>query len=133
MKALSTELGRRLGSCLVVFLVITIAASVVSNQIPRPVEKVDTDVINRIKNEEQQHSQIMETVSYLTDVVGPRLTGSPGLRKAQQYAIERLRQWGIENGQLEGWGRPFGRGWALEGFTANVTGPTFSSLIAYPK
>jgi hypothetical protein len=75
----------------------------------------------------------METVSYLTDVIGPRLTGSPGLRKAQQYAIERLRGWGIASGQLEPWGRPFGRGWSLEGFTANVTAPAFSSLIAYPK
>src|SRR5262249_47011448 len=103
------------------------------SQTQPPAEKTDLDVINRIKSEELQHSQVMETVGYLTDVIGPRLTGSPGLRRAQQYAIERLREWGIANGQREPWGHPFGRGWSLEGFTANVTVPAFSSLIAYPK
>lgn len=133
MKVFSTELRRILKSHLILFLASTITVPYVFAQNPPPVEKVDIDVINRIRNEELQHSQVMETVSYLTDVIGPRLTGSPGLRKAQQYAIDRLREWGIENGQLDPWGRPFGRGWSLEGFTANVTAPAFSSLIAYPK
>jgi carboxypeptidase Q len=96
-------------------------------------EPIDLDVVNRIKNEELHNSQVMQTVGYLTDVIGPRLTGSPGLRQAQQYAIERLRSWGIANGRLDPWGRTFGRGWSLEGFTANVSAPSFSSLIAYPK
>ncbi|HVF45220.1 MAG TPA: M20/M25/M40 family metallo-hydrolase [Pyrinomonadaceae bacterium] len=74
----------------------------------------------------------METVGYLTDVVGARLTGSPGLKKAQEYALGRLRGWGITNAHLEPWG-PFGRGWSLEGFNASMTAPTFSPLIAYPK
>lgn len=133
MKDLSTDLCRILRSSLILILVGTITAPVICSQPQQPAEKIDIDVINRIKNEELQHSQVMETVGYLTDVIGPRLTGSPGLRKAQQYAIERLREWGIANGQLEPWGQPFGRGWSLEAFTANVTSPTFSSLIAYPK
>jgi len=71
-------------------------------------------------------------VGYLTDVTGPRLTGSPNLKKAQQYVLGRLNEWGVANAHLEAWG-PFGRGWAVEAFAANMVAPTFSSLIAYPK
>jgi len=97
-----------------------------------PQEKVDLNVINRIREEAFNHSQIMETVGYMTDVIGPRLTGSPSLRKAEEYAAYRLRAWGITNAGLEPWG-PFGRGWSLEDFTAKMIAPGFSSLIAYPK
>src|SRR5215510_12667203 len=132
MNILSVKFGRIVKLCLVLLLA-TNAAPVTCAQTQQFPEKIDLDVINKIKNEELQHSQVMETVGYLTDVIGPRLTGSPGLRKAQQYAIERLREWGIASGQLEPWGRPFGRGWSLEGFIANLTAPSFSPLIAYPK
>lgn len=94
-------------------------------------EKIDLEAINRIKEEESKHSQVMEMVGYLTDVVGPRLTGSPNLKKAQQYTIDLMREWGITNPHPEAW--RFGRGWSLTGFTANMTAPTFGSLIAYPK
>jgi len=95
-------------------------------------EQIDLSVLNRIKQEELNHSQTMDTVGYLTDVIGPRLTGSPGLKKAQAYALDRLREFGAVNAHLEAWG-PFGRGWSLEGFTANMLSPQFSPLIAYPK
>ena len=94
-------------------------------------EKIDLNVVNKIKEEELNHSQVMDIVGYLTDVTGPRLTGSPNLKKAQQYAIDKMREWGIANPHAEAW--RFGRGWSLEGFTANMIAPTFSSLIAYPK
>lgn len=97
-----------------------------------PQEKIDLNVINKIKDEALNHSQIMETVGYMTDVIGPRLTGSPGLKKAEDYASDRLREWGIANVHLEPWG-PFGRGWSLEDCTAKMITPTFCSLIAYPK
>ena len=95
-------------------------------------EKVDLDAANRIRETALNHSQIMEMVGYLTDVTGPRLTGSPNLKRAEEYARDKLREWGLENAHLEAWG-PFGRGWSLEGFTANVLSPRFSPLIAYPK
>jgi carboxypeptidase Q len=95
-------------------------------------EKIDLTTINRIKDEELKHSQIMEIAGYLSDVIGPRLTGSPNLRKAQDYTKNKLAEWGIANAHLEAWG-PFGRGWSLKGFTANMLSPMFSSLIAYPK
>ena len=74
----------------------------------------------------------MDMVGYLTDVIGPRLTGSPNLKRAEEYARDELRKWGLANAHLEAWG-PFGRGWSLEGFTANMFSPAFSPLIAYPK
>src|ERR1043166_5950426 len=129
----------RLGLChssrpyFTIFLFATMVGSAISVPAQQPQEKIDLDVVNRIKQEELHHSRVMETVGYLTDVIGPRLTGSPGLRKAQQYAIQTLGSWGIGNGHLEPWGHPFGRGWSLEGFTANMIAPDFSSLIAYPK
>lgn len=95
-------------------------------------EKVGTDITGRIRDAALNHSQIMDTVGYLTDVIGPRLTGSPNLKKAQEYACDRLRTWAVSNAHLEPWG-PFGRGWSLEGFAANMLSPDFSPLIAYPK
>ena len=65
-------------------------------------------------------------------MTGPRLTGSPNLRRAEEYARDKLREWGLANAHLEAWG-PFGHGWSLEGFTANMLSPGFTPLIAYPK
>ncbi|MGE3779023.1 MAG: M20/M25/M40 family metallo-hydrolase [Pirellulaceae bacterium] len=95
-------------------------------------EAVDREVVARIREEGLQRSQVMETISYLTDVHGPRLTGSPGIRAAAEWTRQSLTAWGLEKARLEPWGT-FGRGWSLEGFTANMVEPTFASLIAFPK
>jgi carboxypeptidase Q len=95
-------------------------------------QEKDLDPAKRIQDAALSHSQIMEMVGYLTDVTGPRLTGSPNLKRAEEYARDKLRDWGVANAHLESWG-PFGRGWSLEGFTANILSPSFSPLIAYPK
>jgi carboxypeptidase Q len=95
-------------------------------------QKEDLDAAKRIQDTAFGHSQIMEMVGYLTDVTGPRLTGSPNLKRAEDYAQDKLRDWGVANAHLESWG-PFGRGWSLEGLTANMLSPSFSPLIAYPK
>jgi carboxypeptidase Q len=95
-------------------------------------EKVDLEAVERIRDEAFNHSQIMEMIAELSDVNGPRLTGSPGLKRAEEYARDKLREWGLAKAHLEAWG-PFGRGWTLEGFTANMVSPGFSPLIAYPK
>jgi hypothetical protein len=85
-----------------------------------------------IKQEELAHSQVMATVGYLADVYGPRLTGSPNIKAAEEWVKTRLASWGLKNAHLEPWG-PFGRGWSLEQFTASIVKPAFSPLIAYPK
>src|SRR5881397_3038507 len=95
-------------------------------------EPVDLDGIYKIKDEGLNRSQVMETLSYLTDVHGPRLTGSPQIRAAAEWTKGKLSEWGLENVHLESWG-PFGRGWNLEGFTCNIVQPSYAPLIAYPK
>ena len=90
------------------------------------------EALSRIRNEALQHSQIMDLVGQLADVIGPRLTGSPNILKADEFARDKLRDWGLLNAHLEPWG-PFGRGWSLEDFSAKMLAPGFSPLIAYPK
>ena len=60
-------------------------------------ERADPGVIERLKENAYQHSQVMDTLSYLTDVYGPRLSGSPGFYEAAQWAKNRLESWGLEN------------------------------------
>src|SRR5688572_6110305 len=96
-----------------------------------PVEKVDLEVVAKIKEEGLKRSKVMETISYLTDVHGPRLTASPQIRAAGEWTKTKLAEWKLEQSHLEPWG-PFGRGWSLEGFTANLVTPTYAPLIAYP-
>ena len=96
------------------------------------VEKVDLEMMKKIREEGTQRSQVMETLSWLTDVHGPRLTNSPQYKRASEWAKGKMTEWGLQNASLEAWG-PFGRGWSLEGFTANIVKPDFIPLIAYPK
>jgi carboxypeptidase Q len=99
---------------------------------PKATEQQAPDIVSKIKQEGLERSKVMDTVSFLTDVYGPRLTGSPGSKIAGEWTKKRLTEWGLENAHLESWG-PFGRGWSLETFTANMVEPNFSSLIAFPK
>ncbi len=94
--------------------------------------QVSNEIVERIKEEEAKHSQVMATLSYMTDVIGPRLTGSPGMKRANEWTRDRLAAWGLKNAHLEAWG-PFGRGWTLKRFSAQVIEPQCIPLIAYPK
>src|SRR5712691_1221016 len=90
------------------------------------------DPIVRIKDEGMNRSQVMQTLSYLSDVIGPRLTASPNTKRANEWTRDKLTSWGLQNGHLEAWG-PFGRGWTLKRFSAQITEPQDIPLIAYPK
>src|SRR5215212_4996394 len=90
------------------------------------------DAIARIRDEGLNHSQVMQTLEYLTDVIGPRLTGSPNLRRANEWTRERMASWGMADAHLEPWG-PFGRGWSLRRFSIQVIEPQSIPLIGYPK
>lgn len=92
----------------------------------------DDDAISRIRDEGMNHSQAMETLSYLTEVIGPRLTGSPNLKRANEWTRDKFTEWGLTNAHLEAWG-PFGRGWSLKRFSAQVIEPQAIPLIAYPN
>ncbi|MFN2455006.1 MAG: M20/M25/M40 family metallo-hydrolase [Pyrinomonadaceae bacterium] len=90
------------------------------------------DAIARIKDEGMNRSQVMQTLSYLSDVIGPRLTASPNMKRANEWTRDKLSSWGLQNAHLEAWG-PFGRGWTLKSFSAQVTEPQAIPLIAYPS
>lgn len=95
-------------------------------------ENVDLRMVSRIKTEGFNNSKVMETVSYMTDVHGPRLTGSPQLKAASEWASKKLGEWGLVNARLENWGT-FGRGWANEKFSIEMVEPQYSPLIASPE
>ncbi len=97
------------------------------------VYQAPADVIGKIKEEGTgKNSQVMQTLSYLTDVIGARLTGSPQLKRANEWTRDQMTKWGMQNAKLEAWG-PFGRGWTLKNFDAQVVAPYDVPVIAYPK
>jgi hypothetical protein len=78
--------------------------------------------LTRIRDEGFRNSQVMALASELMDGVGPRLTGSPGMRRANQWAQAKFAAWGLANPHQESWG-PFGRGWEYEVSTLRMTAP----------
>ena len=95
-------------------------------------ERVDLDAVYKIKTEGLEQSQVMDTLWYLTDAYGPRLTNSPNIRAAGAWATRRMTEWGLSQPRQEAWG-PFGRGWTNEKFTANVVTPQPFPLIAFAR
>jgi hypothetical protein len=91
-------------------------------------EKIDAGINAKIRAEAQSNSQILRTLHYLTDVHGPRLTGSPSHKAAAEWAVKQMTDWGLVNGHLEPWdfGRP---GWANEYLSAHVVSPTKDALV----
>ena len=96
-------------------------------------ETIDLDAVYKIKEEGFQRSQVMETLSYLTDVHGPRLTNSPNYRAAADWAIGRMKEWGLTNPRKEAWADEFGRGWSNDRFYAMAVSPQAFPIVAYAK
>ncbi|MGB5552806.1 MAG: M20/M25/M40 family metallo-hydrolase [Thermoanaerobaculia bacterium] len=95
-------------------------------------EPIDWEMVNRIRDEGINRSQVMDTLQYLTDRIGPRLTGSPALVEANEWTLQKLREWGLKNGRLEEWG-PFGRGWSFSRSAVHMIQPRQTPLMALPK
>ena len=95
-------------------------------------ESVDLDMMAKIREEGLSRSQIAPTLSYITEVIGPRLTGTKALKRANVWIAETMTKWGMSNAHLEQWG-PFGRGWQIEKFTIEMQSPNPFPLIAVPK
>ena len=96
-------------------------------------EKVDLGVLHRIKSEAfARNSKVMDTLFYLTDVYGPRLTGSPNINDAGNWAVKKMQEWGLANVKMEKWG-PFGRGWAPTRFAAMMKEPEFQPIIGFAQ
>jgi hypothetical protein len=94
-------------------------------------EAVDLDVVHRIREEGLERSQIEAIGGYLTDVIGPRLTGAPAMRQANDWTAEKLREWGLENVVVEPWGE-FGRGWENLYYSGRIVEPYVQILQALP-
>ena len=112
------------------FLPIVLAAASAISWL-RAEDKADLAAVHRIRSEAFENSKVMEHMFYLTDVNGPRLTGSPGFRAAADWALGRLREYGLSNAKLEKWG-PFGRGWTCTHFEAHLIEPGYAPLIGIP-
>jgi hypothetical protein len=114
---------RRLFPACVVAFVTAVSALAIAEERP------DEAVFWKIRQEGTTNSQILKTLHMLTDVHGPRLTGSPNLRAAGDWAIEQMHAWGLKNGRLEPWnfGYP---GWTNERLTAHIVSPVKDTLVA---
>ena len=95
-------------------------------------EKVDMDMMSKIRKEGLENSKVMEIAMYLTDVSGPRLTASPGYMRAATWAKNKLTEWGLSNANLEPWGE-FGKGWEQTKCYVAMTAPYYVPLIAMPR
>jgi carboxypeptidase Q len=111
--------------CLPVVILLLVSAG--SSQ-----EKVDLETITRIRYEGFHNSKVMDLASGLMDSIGERLTGSPNMKRANEWTRDQLTAMGLSNSHLEPWG-PFGRGWANQYVNARMTSPDIVPLIAYPK
>jgi carboxypeptidase Q len=94
-------------------------------------EKLDYAAIGQIRDEGLSRSQAMDTLFWLTDRYGPRLTGSPQMDEAGEWVMKRMTEWGLSNVHREDW--DFGRSWSLERFSAHLVAPRVQPIIGLPK
>ena len=102
--------------------------------LPMPVsaeEPIDWEMVNRIRDEGLHRSEVMSILEHLTDGIGPRLTGSPGMKEANEWTRQQLEDWGLDNAHLEPF--EFGRGWSFSRASVHLLQPREMPLIALPK
>ena len=95
-------------------------------------DQPDLQVIYRLRDEEFHRGQIMNIMEHLTDSIGPRLTGSPNMKKANEWTRDQLAQWGLVNAHVEPWGT-FGRGWSYQLVSVRMTSPDYQQFLAMPQ
>ena len=106
-----------------------LVAGLLAVSVPAGSEDTQTsDVLWKIRREAQDRSQILSTLHVLTDVYGPRLTGSPNLKHAGEWALAQMTSWGLTSTKLEPWnfGHP---GWLNERLTAHLVSPVTDALV----
>jgi hypothetical protein len=113
------------------FLILIGSILILSGSSPGQQEKVDTVALAKIKEEGLKNSQVMDLLSTLCDVYGPRLAWSPEYRRGADWVSRKLKEWGIQNVRYDNWA-PLGKGWTLKNFAAVVTAPVPFPVIAYP-
>jgi len=108
---------------------LTLQAS--SPAIAAPQEQMDIETIIKIREEGLNNSQVMENISWLTDVYGPRLTGSPQIEQAKEWTMAKFEEWGVENIREERF--DFGVGWEVVRFNVHMIEPQVMPIIGYPR
>lgn len=91
----------------------------------------DAATLARIRDEGMNRSHVVELFNHLTNVIGPRLTGSPAFLQSIDWSVAKLNEFGLSRVHKESW--PFGRGWTLEKFTLEMTEPRYFPMIGYPE
>src|SRR6188474_2282620 len=94
-------------------------------------DTLDYAMFSKIRDEGLNRSQALDHVSWLADVYGPRLQGSPAMRQAADWVAKTVGAWGLANVHQEKW--PFGKGWSLVRFSANMIEPQVQPLIGVPR
>ena len=118
-----------LATCLSAALAVALALPAIASSAG---EATDLEMITRIRQEEFHNSKVMDILSDLADYIGPSLTGSPNMKKANDWTRDQLEKWGLTNAHLESYG-PFGRGWVEESAYARMIAPDTAMLIAQPE
>ena len=95
-----------------------------------PAAAQERDAVNRIIDQGTDHSEVMTTAEYMADVIGPRLTNSAGMRKAETWTQAKFREWGLKDVHKEAF--PFGRGWQIERSSVRMVTPRPIQLVAIP-
>jgi carboxypeptidase Q len=108
-----------------------ICALLICSPVTSFAEEVDLEVIHRIKQEAFYHSKVMDYMNLIADENGPRMSGSPGYRRAAEGVVEAFREAGIAEAGLESWGT-FGRGWDWTRIAVQMKKPQETTLTAYP-
>ncbi len=98
---------------------------------PAVAEDVDLDMVHRIRTEAFFHSRVMDYLHVIADRNGPRVTGSPGYRRAAEAAMAELRAAGIDQVGMETWGT-FGRGWEWTRVAVQMHAPQETTLTGIP-
>ncbi len=112
----------------VVILALVLSLTRSAAQVPAG---VDQNTVNRIRGEAITRSQAMETHWWLSEVYGPRATGTPGYQQGADWVMKKFAEWGLQNIHIERF--PFGQGWTIERFSAHMTAPSASVVIGQPR
>lgn len=107
-----------------------LASVILLARVPAAQDSVDLSVVSRIRAEGTERSKVLETFNYITNVTGARPTGSRAHKQAAEYVRGKLTEWGMAGARLEPF--DFGRGWDLEKFSLELTGPRYFPMNGYP-
>lgn len=109
------------------FAILVVCTVAVAGLVAQSGEKIDYQMMTKIRSEGLNHSQAMEIESWIADVYGPRMTGSPGYKQAADWAVKKMTALGFSNVHIEKW--PFGKGWQLKKYYAQMSEPQVMPII----